>query len=265
MIDKDIVNCILVECNARKAYYMQLNFKKPTDDNVIAIINNLKQKFPSLLFKYIDNFGDKIGGAIYNGYLISKIPIDPLEYDTSLHLGQLLGYPCASEDFEQNIFQDIRYGIQIYFIGRDTKEFEIQIFGNSCKTNKKQQFDILGQSFADCFKTHALSKDIFEKIKITLEPFYKSSFEDLFKVLKNNETLTQVQQQKILDYLQYMKLYNTYNYLNEYKNSAFINNNKILLMLLYLYKYQILDDTVNIIQFDIDIYKMLYFFQTIEK
>ena len=42
------------------------------------------------------------------------------------------------------------------------------------KTIKEKQFDILGQSFAHCFKTHALSKDIFEKIKITIDPIYKN-------------------------------------------------------------------------------------------
>ena len=257
MIDKDIVNCILVECNARKAYYMQLNFKKHTDDDIITLINNLQQKFPSLLFQYIDNYGDKIGGAIYNGYLISKIHIEPSEYDTSEHLGELLGYPCAS-DFKDVNFQDVKYGISIYFIGKDTKEFEIQIFGNMCKSNKGKLFDLLGQSFAHCFKTHILSKDMFEKIKITIDPIYKSSFEDLFK---NIETLSQVQQHKILNYIQYMKLYNTYNYLNEHKNSAFThnNNNKVLLVLLLLYKYQILDniDNWNLHFFDIDILSIL--------
>ena len=44
-----------------------------------------------------------------------------------------------------------------------------------------------------------------------------------------------------------------------YKNSAFINNNKILLMLLYLYKYQILDniDKWNLHFLDIDILSIL--------
>ena len=105
-----------------------------------------------------------------------------------------------------------------------------------CKTDtKEQQFNELGQSFADCFKKHELTKNDFEKIRISRNIDYSVDY--LIAKLEQNSILNDTEKNSVLNYIFNISMYKIQTYL-DFNNDL---HKKIILMLLYNFKYSILE------------------------
>ena len=225
-IDEKILQCVLVECNARKVYYIQ--HMEIIDDDIA----NLQEKFPTLIFEFVHKY------QVW-GYLVSKVPLEESDYNTHEKMGILLGYPCASDfsDIGQTNSvhnQDIKYGFSVVYISKN--ENEIHLIDNLCKTDtKEQQFNELGQLFADCFKKHELTKNDFEKIRISRTITYSVDY--LIAKVEQNSILNDNEKHEILNIIENISMYKIQKYL-DFNNDL---HKKIILMLLYNFKYSILE------------------------
>ena len=182
---KELTNTILVNSGARTAFLLQpidYGETKATDPKTAAILATIRKEFPDL------KFTNTVQGVLVGRKSYTREPAK----NTSVGMGEILGYPCAAE-FESLDRNKTFYG---YTINANYKgHTSVQILGNFCGSEKHApEFQALAEKFQVALKESVLGP-ILKNVEVVAD--VEIPIRELVKAVASGKSLLAKEQEAI--------------------------------------------------------------------